>query len=462
MGKFAEKAEPILKQADAWQDAMAAQEQRLHAVVPSGHDEAVAKARVLLDKIRATSHDFGYQLREQNPRKTVEELMPSEPLGVGGRETMINIPALPQKEASWIEPRLFSKQALLGFMTDPIKNKLEDAALGIHQLLDEKKEHGTRVTGDPSTLPTFYPAAAMTIPKSLMEGYREADKGQADRVRNEMDTRLQHARKEFDQALTDEYANTRHKASSAGELIDGLAKWWSGDLVFEKAADGEANKALGMYLAAASLLGMGSHAAAKSMWEKRDPRYQKYKAMQELVKQRQRNSTLPVLVTEEHLPAETMAKSLAEPQDDVGTEDNELPPNTSTKIGSIGRLALNVAGNEVANSAADAAVEHIRKRSKNRRIKQAGTPIAGRLALEAALYHGMTGAAGGAVLGGVGGAIHSQMQPEETRNRLRSIIKGVGIGTLAGVAGGAATGGFAGHQVGSLLDVLNGNLTTKG
>lgn len=357
----------VLKVANDWQANMAAQEQRLHSVIPSAHEEAVARAKVLLDKIRTTSHDFGYQLREQNPRKTVEELMPNEPLGVSGRETMINIPALPPKQADWVEPRLFSKQALLGFLTDPIKNKLEESALGIHQMLDEKKEHSTRVTGDPATLPTFYPAAAMTIPKSLMEGYREADKTQADRVRNEMDTRLQHARKEFDQALTDEYANTRQKASSAGELIDGLAKWWTGEMTFDKKADGEANKALGMYLAAASLLGMGSHAAAKSMWEKRDPRYQKYKAMQELVKQRQRHATLPVLVTEEHLPAENMSKALAAPQDQVGTEDSEMQPNTSTKIGSL-RLALNVAGNEGANMAADAAVEHVRKRRKARKV----------------------------------------------------------------------------------------------
>ena len=267
------------------------------------------------------------------------------------------------KTADWLEPRLLSKEALIGFLTDPIKNKFEESALDLHKLMDDKRERAMRVTGDPATLPSFYPSAALAIPKSFMEGYRDADTMQGERIENDMNQRLEKARHEFETALSDEYAASRHKVSSAGEFIDGLAQWWNGDL--EKSADGEANKALGVYLAAASLLGVGSHAAAKSLWEQRDPRYQKYKAMQDLMKQRQRHSTLPVYVTEEHIPAETMSKALAAPKIDAPEQGDDMPP-TETKIGSL-RTALVVAGGEAANGLGDAVTERLRKHAKRRR-----------------------------------------------------------------------------------------------
>jgi hypothetical protein len=300
MGKFAEKAAAVLKKAEPWQDRLQQQEQRLHSVVPSGREEALSRAKVLLDQIRNMSYDMGFGMRSQ-VQKPVESLLPpDDAAGVPGREKMINLPAT-MKGAEWFEPKLLSKQALMGFLTEPIGNKLEDMSLDLKSKLDARTARGTRVTGDPSTLPTFYPAAALTAPKGFMDGYRAADKSQSDRLREEMDHRLEKARKEFETALSDEYASSRAKAASAGELIDGLAHWWT------KEADGEINQAMGMYLAAAGLLGVGSHAAVKGLWEKRDPRYQKLKAMKDLIKARQRHSPLPVLVTEEHLPAEHMA-----------------------------------------------------------------------------------------------------------------------------------------------------------
>jgi len=75
------------------------------------------------------------------------------------------------------------------------------------------------------------------------------------------------------------------------------------------------NKVLGAYLAAAGLLGVGSHMAAKSFIEKRDPRYQKLKAMREVIKHRQRTTPLPVLVShrsEVEVPEEEPALQVVE------------------------------------------------------------------------------------------------------------------------------------------------------
>ena len=57
-----------------------------------------------------------------------------------------------------------------------------------------------------------------------------------------------------------------------------------------------------MYLAVAALLGAGTHTAAKGWAEKRDPRYQKMKAMREVLKSRYRDRPLPIYFTPTEVP----------------------------------------------------------------------------------------------------------------------------------------------------------------
>ena len=168
MGKFAEKAAEVMKAADDWRDRLALQEQRLHSVVPSGREEAVTRAQEILAALREKSRAMGYQTRIETPRQTSDQFFPDESQGVAGREKLINLPATVAKSADWMEPRLLSKEALIGFLTDPIKNKFEESALDLHKLMDDKRERAMRVTGDPATLPSFYPSAALSIPKSFM------------------------------------------------------------------------------------------------------------------------------------------------------------------------------------------------------------------------------------------------------------------------------------------------------
>lgn len=232
------------------------------------------------------------------------------------------------KGAEWFEPHLLSKEALMGFVTDPLKNKYEDMMVNLRNSMNEKRLHGMRITSDPMTIPSFAPSVALSVPKSFVSGYQAADKAQAERLHGEMDQKLEKARQEFDNALKDEYSASHQKAASAGEFIDGLAQWWT------KQADGEINRALGLYLAAAGLLGAGGHAAAKSVWQKHDPRYQRLKAMQDMIKLRQRHTQLPVLVTEEHLPEEADETPLMGPPGELGTESNmEGAANSAIKVG---------------------------------------------------------------------------------------------------------------------------------
>lgn len=351
MGKFAEKVAEVLDQPASvdWKSRLAGQQERMGTRIVSSKDEAMAKAKQLLAQLQDMSYQTGFGIRsQQHSHGNVEQLLERDEAmpGVPGREKLINFPT---KEAEWFEPHLLSKEALLEFATEPIYNKYEDMMVNLRNTLNEKKLRGTRVTSDPMTLPGFAPSVALSVPKSFVGGYQAADKQQADRLRGEMDQKLERARHEFDTALKDEYAASHQKAASAGELIDGLAQWW-----LSKQADGEINKALGLYLAAAGLLGVGGHAAAKSIWEKHDPRYQRLKAMQDMIRTRQRHTQLPVLVTEEHLPSEDM---LPEP--------SAAAPTPELKMANVKNIV-----NYAANEGAGRLVDHIGSRIAKHRAKK--------------------------------------------------------------------------------------------
>jgi hypothetical protein len=194
----------------------------------------------------------------------------------------------------------------------------------LKRMADAKKEKLTRVTSDPKTLPFYYPALAISTPKAFMEGYQTAETDNAKKMREEMDKKLQEAKTEFEQAMQEEYSD-KQKAASAGQLIDGLA------LVHVKEAEGELNTAMGMYLALASLLGMGAHNVGKSWVEKRDPRYQKMKAVKEMVMRRSYLQPPSVLVAppdeEEEEPGKKRLEQLEEPP--AETKIEETTPETA-------------------------------------------------------------------------------------------------------------------------------------
>jgi hypothetical protein len=294
MGKFA-KLCGLEKKADGWEQRLAGQEQRLQQHIPSSYDEATTEAQRRLSKLRELAFMAGYQFRsQQQAERGVESLLPDE--GATGREHFVQLPAPIPKTATWLEPRYLSKEALLGAVTDPLVQNLEESALDLQSAAESKKQQLTRVTSDPKTLPLFYPSVALGVPKSFVAGHRQADVDLDTKRKTELDTQIEAAKQEFERALADEYTESR-KIASAGELIDGLA------LTHVKSADGELNQMLGWYLAAASLLGEGARVSSRNYVEKHDPRYQRVKALREMIKHRQRLNPPPVLVSPAEMPA---------------------------------------------------------------------------------------------------------------------------------------------------------------
>ncbi len=139
------------------------------------------------------------------------------------------------------------------------------------------------------TIPTFAPAVAMSVPAAFTGGFREADQELDSKAKADIDAQIEAAKQEFEHALHSEYSG--RKIASAGELIDALA-----DHCLTKYADGELNKALGMYLAAAALMGQGAHATAKNWVEGHDPRHQRAKALQDAIRMKAHANPAPILV----------------------------------------------------------------------------------------------------------------------------------------------------------------------
>lgn len=297
MGEFAKAAKRLTKQAADWEKRLEQQRGRLHAQIPSFEEEAQGRAAALHKLLNELAFKLGYGQRAAvHEERGVEQLLPREQPapGVPGREVVID---LPSTKRGWYEPRLRSKKAaekkaLLGAITDPIGEKLEDTRMDLARAADLKKRKLTRVTGHPGTLPTFYPSLALSVPSSYVKGYEQADVDVDTRLRGGAKSRMLAARKTFEEALKAEYSESKI-AESSGELIDGLADR------HVKRAEGEFNQLLGMYLAMAALLGQGSHVATKKFVEQRDPRYQKFEAVREAIQARMRAAPPPVLVAPE-------------------------------------------------------------------------------------------------------------------------------------------------------------------
>lgn len=297
MGEFAKAAVLMISQAageppgpqepsgsaeSSWEQRLAEQEARLHAHVPSTREETSRKAVESLKRWQELAATLGYAMRaEKRPAEEEMEALTAP----AARELTVRMPHV-------------EKKALLGAVTDPLQYGLQDLRTELRRAADEKREELTRVTGEPSTLPWYYPAMALNLPKAFAGGYRKADEDAAARQHAVMDAKLEEARKSFERALTEEYAESR-KTASAGAFVDGLAR------SFTKEGEGEANTALGAYLALAALLGLGTHTAARRWVERHDPAYQQARAVQQAISQRARGAPAPILVSTTPSPEET-------------------------------------------------------------------------------------------------------------------------------------------------------------
>ena len=176
-----------------------------------------------------------------------------------------------------------AQQKTAGPITDPIRHGTEDIVAELMRYLSEKKEETTKVTTDPSTHPAYYPALALGVPKAFTSGYQAAGKEMQEDTRQKVDTELEHAKKEFEQALSGEYDQSKIEGSAEPKVaafIDGVAK------MYVKEAEGELNQMTNMYLGLATLLGSGAFAVGHNWAEKHDKSLQELKAMREYLRRR--------------------------------------------------------------------------------------------------------------------------------------------------------------------------------
>ena len=285
-----------------WEQKLQEQVGRLRQHVPTTEEETTAKALKIIKSLSEGSYNVGQAMRARQHAEGIEELLHDPTPGMPGREMMINLPAT---KFGWYEPRLRSKEAhIFSPVTDPIRYAVQDLQTDAVNKLEEEKDKLTKVTSSPGTLPWFYPTAALTVPNQFVAGFRGADKQLSQSMNTQMDEKVEQARREFETALHDEYVSSR-PVKTAGELIDGLAQY------HVKQADGEANQALGLYLALAGLLGQGSYLAAKDWAEKREPKQQYLASMREAIKSRLRANPPSVLVANDPIKAHELAPDVS-------------------------------------------------------------------------------------------------------------------------------------------------------
>lgn len=279
-----------------WRTRLDDQTMRLREHVPLAADEAHIAAEGKLQQLREVARALGYNMRaQQRDRQGVSSLVPaSNTFGIPGREHLISLPAQAPVE----------KVALLGAITGPLRNAAEDLKLELQSAADNKRRAATRVTSDPMTIPTFAPSVALSVPSAFAGGYQSADQELDSKAKADIDAQIEAAKQEFEHALHSEYSG--RKVANAGELIDALADHFlTKTAALTKASDGELNKALGMYLAAAALMGQGAHATAKNWVEGHDPRHQRAKALSEAIRQKAHANPAPILVAPP-MPVEEM------------------------------------------------------------------------------------------------------------------------------------------------------------
>ena len=323
MGEFAKWAEqeeqldqmeetPRPKVKD-WRERASEQVGRFKKHMPLAAEEGAQNASEALKQLSALLYGLGYQFRMKRHQEKPDEavnLLPRDEPGIPGRDVSISLPEPrkpePESEmaaltpipkfASWMEPRLFSKEAV-----GPIRAMLQNTKVEAGAKMKERKRKAFAPTENPLTSPGFVPLAAITAPESFRKGFTQADTDSSS-MRNEvLGQELEQAKQEFERALSEEYHG--RKAASAGEWLDGLTKEL---FSLEKQADsdqGDAMKWLNAYLGAAALLGYGTHRAAENFTSKRDPARQKHKLYRMALRQRMHDKGVPVMVDFNELPA---------------------------------------------------------------------------------------------------------------------------------------------------------------
>ena len=319
MGAFAEGVRALTKAGEEnWERNLATQEERFRKKAPLSADIAMDEAARRLKKYQDMAYQLGYKMRKNKPQSDIEkeisgDLEPKELSSLEsspGREIIFKVP---EKAAAWFEPRLLSKEA--GPITDPLRHGTQDIVADLMRYLSEKKEEATKITTDPSTHPAYYSAMALGVPKAFMSGYQTAGKEIRGKAKQQVDTTLEHAKKEFEQALSGEYDQSKLEGAAepkAAMFIDGIAK------AHVKEAEGELNQLTNIYLSLATLLGSGAFQVGHNWAEGHDKSLQELKAMREYLRRRAYVHP-PVVIAEPEKAEKPEIKQEPAPVEDAAT-----------------------------------------------------------------------------------------------------------------------------------------------
>jgi len=286
---LAKKAEP-----PDWEGRLSEQEDRLRQIMPPSRDEAQAEAKTRIDAMRRKAYILGYAMRGQHAPKAEQQL--AELSGaIQPQQETVEVPAVKAGE---------DKKALLGPIIEPIQALLQSARHTVPMNARLALQGPTAVTADPTTLPGYGAQASGAVASGFQEGVGHATEDMKKDIHGKLDTELAQAKTEFEAAMASETAGAK-EAGELGRLLDKAAA--------EKSAEGELNKLLNLYLAAAGLVGAAGHAAGRSAVAGRLPEYARAKAIKDLA--RQRTQEAPVLIAPQ--------KELALDEPDAGEEEPE-------------------------------------------------------------------------------------------------------------------------------------------
>ena len=264
-----------------WETNLQEQRRRMDAITPPSEQVAKLKALIRLNQIKAQAEAYGASMRGARPEMGVSDILKHyADMDVPMRSTTVAMPGL--KQAGITE-----------YMTRPFIHAIKLRAANLAHAADESMLEPP--TDDPESLKWFQPARMMTAGQGVVSGWSSADEAAAKSKRDEMDRKVQGAKKMFEDALKMEY-QTRNKAASAPELIDQMAD------THVKKGFLDMDSLLQMYATGGTLLGAGARQAAKDYVQDVDPREMKLKAIKELLHQRIRRQP-PVVRVE--IPGES-------------------------------------------------------------------------------------------------------------------------------------------------------------
>lgn len=206
------------------------------------------------------------------------------------------------------------------FLKKPGKGYTEEVSIDIHRPGSKSKRRGREKRSymeDVTDWPLYYPLLLGSTGLGLYGGYKGVQ-GISDWLKKrELESELQAAREEYEEALDERYAAARQKQSSLNTAIDSsYERWLNGEETTKEA--GVLGTLGGLGIGTAALIWLLSHKAAYDRLRKSDPEAFRKKVLEQRRRVRQAVSPPPIVFEmepeeeEEKKSPEALPKAAAE------------------------------------------------------------------------------------------------------------------------------------------------------